>query len=167
MFNFFLFFSNIEVAKSVAAAVRQVVCMEATINYLIANYDMFCDSIDKKTLRTSINNICDKLVKLKNTSKALHRRALHVMFFLNLLKFNLVCVFFSFLVGLFEQSSRFNTQRIVQKKIPNKDQNYWCATVTCNSCGLQNVFEQKVEMVNFFKFYFVYILISQNFYFIL
>lgn len=85
-----------ETAKSVAAALRQLVCMEATVDYLIANSHMFSDSIDKKAFQNTIKSVCDKLVKLKGTTRALHRRAKYVIHFIlcgNV--FTVVCLFFS------------------------------------------------------------------------
>lgn len=75
---YYPFFSNMETAKSVATATRQLVSMEATINYLIANADMFRDNIDKSVFRNSLHNICERIIKLRSTSRALHRRAKYV-----------------------------------------------------------------------------------------
>lgn len=70
--------SNIETAKSVAAAIRQIICMEASVEYLIVNSDSFRDNIDKNALRGAIKNVCDRLMKLKNASKALHQKTQYV-----------------------------------------------------------------------------------------
>lgn len=71
-------FSNLDTAKSVAAAVRQMVCMEASLQYLITNSHIFGDSIDKEALNSGIRSVRDRLIKVKSAAKALHRRARYV-----------------------------------------------------------------------------------------
>lgn len=73
-----MFFSNINVASAILSAVKQSICMEASLKYMMKNADNFGDLSDTEAIQKAFADIESNLRRLKRILEMLENRAIEV-----------------------------------------------------------------------------------------
>lgn len=71
-------FSNIDVSKSVVSAIRQLIAMEASIDFIMNHTQNLKLLNEKEELEALIVKVDEKVQRIKKITKALRKLAKHV-----------------------------------------------------------------------------------------